>query len=170
MAAGAAPQIARLPKGGALVALMFVLPLFQNYFGSKPPWTPEDLYEEHRYLALQPKYVDASASEAEFVFTESAAEARAAGNLGDKPSMVLTEGQNEMLNNIPRGASGKDIENFFMAMNELQVQEAHLSTRGRQIIVPDSGHLIPFERPDTVVNAVREVVTDCNSRSTASGR
>jgi hypothetical protein len=39
----------------------------------------------------------------------------------------------------------------------LQADLARLSTRGRQIIVPDSDHMIPFERPDAIVSAIREV-------------
>jgi len=42
-------------------------------------------------------------------------------------------------------------------INVLQLEEAHLSTRGKQIIVLDSGHMIPFERPDAVVSAIKEV-------------
>ena len=42
-------------------------------------------------------------------------------------------------------------------VQELQPQLAHLSTRGRQVIV-DSGHLIPFEAPEAVVKAVDEVL------------
>jgi len=42
-------------------------------------------------------------------------------------------------------------------VKDLQVWETHLSTRGKQIIVPDSTHMIPMERPDTVVGAIREV-------------
>jgi pimeloyl-ACP methyl ester carboxylesterase len=47
--------------------------------------------------------------------------------------------------------------NTFLWINVLQAEEAHLSTRGKQIVVPDSGHMIPFERPDAVVSAVKEV-------------
>jgi pimeloyl-ACP methyl ester carboxylesterase len=42
-------------------------------------------------------------------------------------------------------------------INVLQAEEAHLSRRGKQIIVRDSGHMIPFERPDVVVSAIKEV-------------
>jgi len=31
------------------------------------------------------------------------------------------------------------------------------STRGKQIVVPDSAHMIPWERADAVVNAIRAV-------------
>jgi len=35
----------------------------------------------------------------------------------------------------------------------------HLSSRGKWIIVSDSTHMIPDERPDAIVSAVREVYT-----------
>jgi pimeloyl-ACP methyl ester carboxylesterase len=43
-------------------------------------------------------------------------------------------------------------------VNELQVKEAQLSTRGKRIIVPGGDHMIPFERPDAIVAAIREVL------------
>ena len=43
------------------------------------------------------------------------------------------------------------------------MKEAQLSTRGRQIMVPDSDHMIPFERPDAIVAAIREVFTSATA-------
>jgi len=40
----------------------------------------------------------------------------------------------------------------------MQAQLTTLSTRGRQVIVPKSGHRIPEEAPEAVIEAVREVV------------
>jgi hypothetical protein len=51
-------------------------------------------------------------------------------------------------------------------VNDLQVKEAHLSTRGKQIIVPDSDHMIPIEQPQFIINATQEVVSAV--RSTAA--
>ena len=42
-----------------------------------------------------------------------------------------------------------------MWINVLQAEEARLSRRGKQIVVPDSGHMIPYERPAVVVSAIR---------------
>ena len=68
----------------------------------------------------------------------------------------------------PKGVSQKDVDDFHAVwVNDLQVQEAHLSIRGKQIVVPDSDHMIPFERPDTIVNAVRDVYRANSSPSTA---
>ena len=43
-------------------------------------------------------------------------------------------------------------------MHEIQPKLARLSTRGRQTILEKSGHGIPQEAPETVVDAVTEVV------------
>lgn len=124
---------------------------------------PEDLREEMFYLSLQPKFIDAVGSELESL-PESADEVRAAGNLGDKPLIVLTAGKMTTPPGSPKGVSQKDVDDFHAVwVNDLQVQEAHLSTRGKQIVVPDSDHMISFERPDTIVNAVRDVYRAANS-------
>jgi hypothetical protein len=43
-------------------------------------------------------------------------------------------------------------------MHEFQPQLARLSTRGRQVIVRKSGHRIPDEAPEVILDAVRDVV------------
>jgi hypothetical protein len=42
-------------------------------------------------------------------------------------------------------------------IHDLQAQEARLSTRGKQIVVEDSSHMIPYERQDAVASAIHEV-------------
>jgi len=87
------------------------------------------------------------------------------GTLGDKPLIVLTAGRlriNET--QMPKGVTRKDFEDLFdIWVNDLQMRETHLSTRGRRIMVPDSGHIIPFERPDSIVSAIREVCVEVNT-------
>jgi pimeloyl-ACP methyl ester carboxylesterase len=110
------------------------------------------------YLILQSKYLQARASELEMIKT-SAQQARAAGNIAHKPLIVLTAGKNsdETLSN---GLSKQDFDDFHRIwVDELQMRLALLSTQGKQTVVPDSGHDIPSERPDTVVNAVRDICT-----------
>ena len=70
---------------------------------------------------------------------------------------------------LPEGFPQKEFDDFpEVWVNDLQVQESQLSTRGKRIMVPDSDHMIPFERPDTIVAAVHEVWTAANSLGTAS--
>jgi pimeloyl-ACP methyl ester carboxylesterase len=42
---------------------------------------------------------------------------------------------------------------------DLQRRLAERSRRGRQVVVPDSGHGMPEEAPDAIITAVREIVT-----------
>jgi hypothetical protein len=98
-------------------------------------------------------------------FSESANEVRAAGNLGDKPLVVLTAGKSADASQLPPGFPKKEFDDFHEVwVNDLQVKEAHLSTRGERIMVPDSDHMIPFERPDAIVAAIRAV---CNAANAA---
>ena len=75
----------------------------------------------------------------------------------DKPLVVLTAGRTldaslkAMLSEQDQNA----YENTWV--NDLQLRLAHLSTRGRRIMIPDSGHDMPTDRPDAIVTAVREL-------------
>jgi pimeloyl-ACP methyl ester carboxylesterase len=125
--------------------------------GGGPANLPKSFIQEMGYLQLQPKFVDATVSEIQN-FDASANEVRAAGNLGERPLVVLTAGKEEDAKDLPKGLEKKDVDEFRKIwMNDLQVQQAHLSTRGKQVIVPDSTHMIPFERPEKVITAIREV-------------
>ncbi|MGC1106632.1 MAG: alpha/beta hydrolase [Candidatus Acidiferrales bacterium] len=136
---------------------------------SQPSYLPKDFLEELRYLQLQTKFLDATTSEFAVFSTTSADEVRASGNLGDKPLIVLTAGKAPDPAALPPGFPTKAFDDFELIWrNDLQVREAHLSTRGRQIIVPDSDHMIPFERPDTIVSAIHEVFAAANASSPAS--
>lgn len=117
-----------------------------------------ELRDELIYLQLQRKYVQTILSE-ESYFSESANQVRASGTLGDKPTIVLTAGAALPIPGVP----DEDASQFFAAwVGELQPRLAHLSTRGRQIILPNSHHLIPFEQPDAVVSAVNDVIDELN--------
>jgi pimeloyl-ACP methyl ester carboxylesterase len=115
------------------------------------------------YLILQSKYLQARASELEMIKT-SAQQARGSGHIADKPLIVLTGGKNsdEILSN---GLSKRDFDDFHQIwVYELQTRLAHLSTKGKQIIIPDCGHDIPSDRPDAIVNAVRDLCTATSPR------
>ncbi|MGA8441896.1 MAG: hypothetical protein WB762_12460 [Candidatus Sulfotelmatobacter sp.] len=111
--------------------------------------------DDDSYLILQSKYLRARASELEVIKT-SAQQARAAGHIADKPLIVLTAGQNSDPI-LSSGLSKQDFDDFHRIwVDDLQARLAHLSTKGKQIILPDSGHDIPNDRPDAVVNAARD--------------
>jgi len=135
-----------------------VLRLLANSRAPETPDSNQALQDEMRYLSRQPKYVEAIASEAQSMFPEDADEVRASGNLGDKPLIVLSAGEMDQPPVLPKGVTQEDIDALHDAfVHDLHAREAKLSTRGRQIIVPDSHHMIPLERPDAIVSAVHDV-------------
>jgi hypothetical protein len=90
---------------------------------------------------------------------------RSAGGLEDMPLLVLTQG------NLSSPSSAS--QGVLRGWVALQRQLAGRSRRGRQVLVPDSGHGIPVEAPEAIVNAVREIVQEVRddraSGSTVSG-
>jgi pimeloyl-ACP methyl ester carboxylesterase len=160
----ATEEMKRQKSLGPLLIRFGVARFSQRHVASGPGVSKE-FAEEMRYLQLQPKFLEATVGEMSS-FDESADEVRAAGNLGNKPLIVLTAGKNVDASQLPPGLPKKDMDDFrTIWVNELQVKEAQLSTQGKRIIVPDSDHMIPFERPDVIVSAIREV---CTARNTAN--
>jgi pimeloyl-ACP methyl ester carboxylesterase len=78
----------------------------------------------------------------------------AGATLGELPLVVLTAGKAESWG-LPAGDAAAMRK---LWVDELQPELARLSTRGRRTIVEGSGHLIPIEKPQAVVDAVQEVV------------
>lgn len=99
----------------------------------------------------------------------SADEARGANPLGDRPLIVLTAGKFFTPHNPADLAEAQAFHHIWV--NELQPKLVRLSSRGRQIIVENSGHAIQFEAPDVVIGAIQEVVSESrNERRTTSSR
>jgi pimeloyl-ACP methyl ester carboxylesterase len=119
-----------------------------------------ELEQEINYLSWQTKTINTIFSEAKF-YDESADKIRATGRLGDRPLIVLTGKIDEGAFESPadRAAVQK------MWFDELQKGMAGLSSNGKQIIVPDAGHFIQFDKPDAVVSAVREVWEQAKMRA-----
>jgi pimeloyl-ACP methyl ester carboxylesterase len=88
-------------------------------------------------------------------FSESAAQTAATGSLGDIPLVVLSHD--------PEGPSDPDLPADQVkptndAFGQMQDELSHLSTRGTRTIAKNSSHFIQGERPDLVIEAVRNVV------------
>ena len=97
---------------------------------------------------------------------ESYAEAERATDFADRPLIVLTRGKID----LPPNPSREDREAAAYELvwqHEIQPKLARLSTRGQQVIVPNSGHRMHEEAPDVVMEAVRKVVADVRAQSAA---
>lgn len=84
----------------------------------------------------------------------SAAQAAEAGSLGDMPLIVLSHDPDTPQPDFPEDL----VKPVNDAWQKMQTELAGLSTRGSQRIAKNSGHYIQLDRPDMVVDAVRQVV------------
>lgn len=81
---------------------------------------------------------------------------RETGDFGDLPIMVLTAGKFTVLNpGLPPELEAALAELF----HDLQGRLAKLSTVGSQMVIPESGHNMPRENPQAVVEAIRDMVS-----------
>ena len=116
---------------------------------------PRELRQELLYLNQRSETAGMAENAAD---STSWDQVRSAGNLGDRPLIVLTAGK--PYDPDPLLSKEQSDKQNDMWVNFLQTEEAHLSTRGKQVVVPDSGHMIPYQRPAAVVSAIREVRAD----------
>lgn len=147
------PWLWRLNHWAAQGALRIgLIRLFVGSPSLPPNPTPQQIVAA---LRDQPK---AMANLAEYVTSpENYREAHEAPGIGDKPVIVLTAGRPwRKTGNAEIDREGAAYQQVWI--HEIQPKLTRLSTRGRQIVVANSGHGIPQEAPEAVVSAVREVV------------
>ena len=127
-----------------------------------PAFWPKAFREEENFLTLPTKHQFATIDEDQVFSTLSAAQVRSAGNLGDRPLIVLTATRQD---DIPAEIPPKDTQaEEDLWVHQLQPELARLSTRGKQIVV-DSSHEMPTEHPEVVISAIHEVWLAVHSRA-----
>lgn len=125
-----------------------------------PRFSPA-INDAQKAYAVTVKWQEAVASERENVFYQSAAETRATRkDFGDMPIVVLTHSP------YPKAKDEtQDIRNQRTLLWEgLHTEVAGMSTRGINIIVPNSSHYIQYDHPQVVVDAVLQVVNIARER------
>lgn len=92
-------------------------------------------------------------------FARTSAQPGKLRTLGDRPLVVLTATKPypDMMMRAT-GLTRAEADQLQAVWKDLQAEEASWSTRSRHELVPDSGHFIQDERPDLVIEAVRDVV------------
>jgi pimeloyl-ACP methyl ester carboxylesterase len=95
-------------------------------------------------------------------FSESAAQTAAAGPLGEMPLAVLSHDPDKSSAELPTDLAKPTNE----AWEKMQEEMAHLSPRGTQTIARNSAHYIQIDRPDVVVEAIRNVVEQARATPT----
>lgn len=110
---------------------------------------------EEKYV-MTPRWQAAAASERENFFYESAIETRATRkNFGDMPIVVFTRSPSPKAKDETQDEHNQRT----LIWEDLHTQIAAMSTRGINIIVPNSTHYIQYDRPQIVIDAVLQTVT-----------
>lgn len=97
-------------------------------------------------------------------FPVSAAKAAETGSLGDLPLAVLSHDPHKPSAELPADLAKTTNE----AWEKMQEELAHLSTRGTQTIANNSAHYIQIDRPDVVVESVRNVVDQARTSQSSA--
>jgi pimeloyl-ACP methyl ester carboxylesterase len=127
--------------------------------------SPRTRKEILRALSHQPKSRAGDAVTG-IVLPESYAQAAAVGGLGDRPLIVLAAGKPPAFSDPvwrKQAAAYQEI-----LIHEIQPKLAKLSTRGRLIVIEESGHRVGDQTPQFVVAAVREVVRQVRGEKSSS--
>jgi pimeloyl-ACP methyl ester carboxylesterase len=97
-------------------------------------------------------------------FSESASQTGATGSLSDMPLVVLSHDPNKPSADLPADIAKPTND----AWERMQEELAHLSTRGTQTVAKNSAHYIQIDRPDVVIEAIRDVVEQARAAQSAS--
>ena len=135
-------------------------------------YAPDRTAEERAYLGYQfvrPGRYDAVRSEAESVHSadgksdvNSLQEIAARRSFGAKPLIILTAAVavDPKLTAAEREASARSWKSWKAGHDQLAAR----STRGRNRVVPDTGHFIQQDQPQAVIDAIRTVVSEVRGR------
>jgi hypothetical protein len=79
------------------------------------------------------------------------------------PLVVLSHDPNKPSADLPADIAKPTND----AWEKMQEELAHLSTRGTQTVAKNSAHYIQIDRPDVVIEAVRDVVEQARAAQSA---
>lgn len=131
----------------------------RSIFEKEPPLPPilanlsRRVVEELEFLSTRRDSEQAVMAEMDGML-ESHRQVQAARGLGDLPLVVLAAGRSEP---PPGEAEAVWRERHRILLEEQQPRLARLSSRGKLVRVPQSGHVIQFEAPRIVIDAIKEV-------------
>jgi pimeloyl-ACP methyl ester carboxylesterase len=91
---------------------------------------------------------------------ESSAQVRAAQikTLGDIPLVVISRGQFTLPPDA--GLSSEAMEQLDTGWQQMQIELASLSSKGKRVVAEQSGHYIHLEQPRLVIDAIKQVIED----------
>ena len=119
------------------------------------PGLPGDAYAQLQAITATTRYFETFLAEMNSI-EESSAEVRAQKitSIGNMPLIVLSAGRQETIPSL----SNAENQHLWEEMQAQQSELAALSSDSRQIIADQSGHNIQLDRPDLVIDAIREML------------
>lgn len=128
---------------------------FDKCVGQPEPRFSQEINDAQARMAATPRWQSAVDSERRALFYESAEETRATRKTyGAMPIIVLTHSPYPKRDDETQEERDKRT----LSWESLHLEIAAMSTRGINIIVPNSGHYIQYEHPQIVIDAVRQAV------------
>jgi pimeloyl-ACP methyl ester carboxylesterase len=149
---GAAAQAGELKPENAI---------YKTCVGEPPTWLSPALRVAIVAQELRAATYRTMASEVGAMDQDSAETTAHRRTFGDMPLVVLTAGQSPKDPGLT-DAQNQAWETLWMKGHD---EMAALSTRGQNRVVPGSGHFIPIERPQAVIDAVDEVVAEARRKA-----
>lgn len=93
-------------------------------------------------------------------FVQSLDEAKkSCGPIGNKPLMVIEAGKRKNTDFFPFLKTEEEAQTMKQEWNSYQRNLAKLSLRSTHLIAKDSAHRIPYEQPDIIIDAIKEMIT-----------
>jgi pimeloyl-ACP methyl ester carboxylesterase len=117
-----------------------------------PPLFLEKMPDYPWPILFRPKFFETARDENA---AESDKQVQAAGNLGDLPLIVIAHGDSSMFASLP----AKEALQAEAAWQEAQKRLAGMSSNSQFIVAEGSGHAIPIEHPDVVIDAVQQILS-----------
>jgi pimeloyl-ACP methyl ester carboxylesterase len=118
---------------------------------------------EDRALTYRSRVYDATDSLVESLADSAAQVAKAPSLPHDLPLLVLTHGKAGDWAG-PGSIHADEADTVEQVWQSAQLRLAALSSKGRVIVAPQSGHMIPEEQPQLVIDAINEVVDAATKR------
>ena len=94
------------------------------------------------------------------LFHDNLHRAKGRKSLGDRPLIVLTAAKPVPWDKVPRGFTKEYLQQQRDVWQELQAELSTLSTKSRHIVSEESGHLIYFDQPELIIDAIYDVVSE----------
>ncbi|MDP3788033.1 MAG: alpha/beta hydrolase [Candidatus Chromulinivorax sp.] len=121
----------------------------------------DDVKSIYYSQSMTTKFVHAVTAEAEFAQESCRQLERCGAYFGDMPLTVITAEKPLMIyEEVKSVYTSKEVEAFNKGWMNLQFDLVTKSSRAQHIIAENSGHAVPIDRPDVIIDAVRAMVDE----------